>query len=97
MRMISFAPQESPRSIQLYGTEPVSLAEAVRYPIAEGGLDHIDMNFGCPAPKVTRNGGRSAVPLKRNRFWSIVKAAEEDLVILLAKVGLSPSMFRATK
>ena len=75
MRMISFAPNESPRSIQLYGTEPVSLAEAVRYLIAEGGVDHIDMNFGCPAPKVTRNGGGSAVPLKRNLFRSIVKAA----------------------
>ena len=75
MRMISFAPDESPRSIQLYGTEPVSLAEAVRFLITEVGVDHIDMNFGCPAPKVTRNGGGSAVPLKRNLFRSIVRAA----------------------
>ena len=75
MRMISFAPGETPRSIQLYGTEPVSLAAAVRYLIAEVGVDHIDMNFGCPAPKVTRNGGGSAVPLKRNLLRSIVRAA----------------------
>jgi nifR3 family TIM-barrel protein len=74
-RMISFAPGESPRSIQLYGTEPRSLGEAVRRLVAEGLVDHIDMNFGCPAPKVTRNGGGSAVPLKRNLFRSIVRAA----------------------
>ena len=75
MRMVGFDPDESPRSIQLYGTEPVSLGEAVRVLLAEGRVDHIDMNFGCPAPKVTRNGGGAAVPLKRNLFRSIVRAA----------------------
>ncbi len=77
MRMIQFGPDETPRSIQLYGTEPVSLGEAVRVLVAEGRVDHIDMNFGCPAPKVTRNGGGSAVPLKKNLFRSIVRAAVE--------------------
>jgi nifR3 family TIM-barrel protein len=43
--------------------------------VSEGLVDHIDMNFGCPAPKVTRNGGGAAVPLKRNLFRSIVRAA----------------------
>lgn len=75
MRMTEFAPDETPRSIQLYGTEPVSLGEAVRVLVGEGRVDHIDMNFGCPAPKVTRNGGGSAVPLKKNLFRSIVRAA----------------------
>lgn len=75
MRMIEFGADESLRSIQLYGTEPVSLGEAVRFLVSEGRVDHIDMNFGCPAPKVTRNGGGSAVPLKKNLFRSIVRAA----------------------
>ncbi len=74
-RMISFSPDENPRSIQLYGTEPFSLGEAVRRLIGEGRVDHIDMNFGCPAPKVTRNGGGSAVPVKQKLFRSIVRAA----------------------
>jgi nifR3 family TIM-barrel protein len=74
-RMIGFSPDENPRSIQLYGTEPVSLGDAVRRLVSEGRVDHIDMNFGCPAPKVTRNGGGSAVPVKRNLFRSIVRAA----------------------
>ena len=75
MRMIDFAPDETPRSIQLYGTEPMSLGEAVRILVGEGRVDHVDMNFGCPAPKVTKNGGGAAVPLKRNLFRSIVRAA----------------------
>ncbi len=75
MRMMHFGPDETPRSIQLYGTEPQSLGEAVRMLVGEGMVDHIDMNFGCPAPKVTRNGGGSAVPLKKNLFRSIVRAA----------------------
>ena len=75
MRMIDFAPDESPRSIQLYGTEPTSLGEAVRILVGQGRVDHVDMNFGCPAPKVTKNGGGAAVPLKRNLFRSIVRAA----------------------
>ena len=75
MRMLHFGADETPRSIQLYGTEPVSLGDSVRFLIAEGMVDHIDMNFGCPAPKVTRNGGGSAVPLKTNLFRSVVRAA----------------------
>ena len=75
MRMIHFGPDETPRSIQLYGTEPVSLGEAVRRLVAGGEVDHFDMNFGCPAPKVTRNGGGAAVPVKRALFRSIVRAA----------------------
>lgn len=75
MRMLHFGPDETPRSIQLYGTEPASLGESVRKLISDGMVDHIDMNFGCPAPKVTRNGGGAAVPLKKNLFRSIVRAA----------------------
>ena len=60
--LAAFDPDESPRSIQLYGTEPASLAEAVRRLVDEGRVDHIDLNFGCPVRKVTRHGGGSALP-----------------------------------
>ena len=56
-QLASFAPDESPRSLQLYGTDPVVVAEAVRRLIGEGRVDHLDFNFGCPAPKVMRHGG----------------------------------------
>ncbi len=74
-RLSHFSPEENPRSIQLYGTEPVSMYEAVRMLVGENRVDHIDLNFGCPMPKVTRKGGGAALPLKPRLLASIVKAA----------------------
>ena len=71
----AFAPDETPRSMQLYGTDPGPVGEAVRKLAGEGLVDHIDMNFGCPAPKVTRKGGGSAVPARPALLRSIVRAA----------------------
>ena len=75
LALAEFAPDESPRSIQLYGTDPGSLGEAVAYLVESRGVDHIDMNFGCPMGKVTRHGGGAALPWKRGLFRSIVRAA----------------------
>jgi nifR3 family TIM-barrel protein len=69
-----FHPSERVRSLQLYGTDPTHLAEAVRRLVAEGRVDHVDLNFGCPAAKVTRNGGGAAVPYKRRLLRRIVAA-----------------------
>jgi nifR3 family TIM-barrel protein len=73
-----FAEDEVPRSIQLYGTDPGSLGEAVAYLVNERGVDHIDMNFGCPMAKVTRHGGGAALPWKSNLFRNIVRAAVDN-------------------
>jgi len=74
-RLSHFAPDESPRSIQLYGTEPDSVGRAARMLVREDRVDHIDLNFGCPMPKVTRKGGWAAIPLKPRLFAAIVGAA----------------------
>jgi nifR3 family TIM-barrel protein len=71
----SFAPDESPRSIQLYATDPDDAAGAVALLVGEGRVDHIDLNFGCPAPKVTRHGGGAALPWRTDLFAAIVAAA----------------------
>jgi nifR3 family TIM-barrel protein len=71
----AFDPGETPRSMQLYGTDPVVVGEAVRVLCDNNMVDHIDMNFGCPAPKVTRKGGGSAVPARPALLRAIVKAA----------------------
>jgi nifR3 family TIM-barrel protein len=73
--MVTFTEDEKPRSVQLYGVDPIVMARAVRILIDEDRADHIDMNFGCPVPKVTRKGGGSALPWKRDLFRAIVKAA----------------------
>lgn len=70
-----FHPAERVRSLQLYGTDPLTLGEAVRRLVAEDRVDHIDMNFGCPAAKVTRNGGGAALPYKRRLLREVIGAA----------------------
>ena len=75
MDMIRFEPEESPRSLQLYGVDPVVVGQAVRMVVEQDLADHIDLNFGCPVPKVTRKGGGSALPYKRQLFEAIVTAA----------------------
>jgi nifR3 family TIM-barrel protein len=75
MRMIQTDPDESPRSIQLYGVDPTTVARAVRMLVEEDRADHIDLNFGCPVAKVTRKGGGSALPWKRGLFRAIVRDA----------------------
>ncbi len=74
-RMMTFTADERPRSLQLYGSDPELVGEAVRMLCGEGRIDHLDMNFGCPAAKVTRRGGGAAVPAKPNLLRAIVRAA----------------------
>jgi nifR3 family TIM-barrel protein len=73
--MIRFGPEESPRSVQLYGVDPVVVGQAVRIVIDEDLADHIDLNFGCPVPKVTRKGGGGALPWKRGLLAEILRSA----------------------
>ncbi|MDG9705180.1 tRNA dihydrouridine synthase DusB [Streptomyces sp. DH37] len=75
MRLIHFAETEKPRSIQLYGVDPATVGKAVRMIADEDLADHIDLNFGCPVPKVTRKGGGSALPYKRNLLRAILREA----------------------
>ncbi len=75
MRLIRHHESETPRSIQLYGVDPTTVAEAVTMLVAEDRADHIDLNFGCPVPKVTRKGGGAALPWKLSLFREIVERA----------------------
>jgi nifR3 family TIM-barrel protein len=75
MRLIRHHESETPRSIQLYGVDPKTVREAVTMLVAEDRADHIDLNFGCPVPKVTRKGGGAALPWKLDLFREIVEGA----------------------
>ncbi|WP_051110489.1 tRNA dihydrouridine synthase DusB [Longispora albida] len=74
-KLIAFAPEESPRSLQLYGVDPEVTARAVRRVVDEDLADHVDLNFGCSVRKITSKGGGSAIPWKRRLFADIVSAA----------------------
>ncbi len=75
LSMLRFDESETTRSVQLYGTDPRTLGEAVRFLVDEIGVDHVDMNFGCPVPKVTRKGGGSALPVRTALLRNIVRAS----------------------
>ncbi len=74
-RMLVFDPMEDVRSVQLYGTDPRYVGEATRILCEEYAVAHVDLNFGCPVPKVTRKGGGGALPWKRDLLGSILDAA----------------------
>ena len=75
MRMVAFPDDEPCRSVQLYGVDPAVMAAAVDRLVTSVGVDHIDLNFGCPAGKVTRKGGGAALPAHPVLFDAIVRAA----------------------
>ncbi|MEN9324995.1 MAG: hypothetical protein RL414_749, partial [Actinomycetota bacterium] len=75
LRLITPGKGESPRSVQLYAVDPTVTGMAVKMLCEENLADHIDFNFGCPVPKVTRKGGGAALPYKRKIFSAIVESA----------------------
>ncbi|CUR61602.1 putative tRNA-dihydrouridine synthase [metagenome] len=74
-KMLVFDELESVRSVQLYGTDPVYIGKAVEILCADHGVAHVDLNFGCPVPKVTRKGGGGALPWKRGLLGEILEHA----------------------
>ena len=94
MRLIRHHESETPRSIQLYGVDPKTVSEAVTMLVAEDRADHIDLNFGCPVPKVTRKGGGAALPWKLDLFREIVegavKAAGDRPLTIKMRKGIDP-------
>ena len=92
LSMLRFDPGERVRSVQLYGVDPRVVAAAAEILCAEHGVGHIDLNFGCPVPKVTRKGGGAALPYKRDRLRQIltatVRAAERYSVPVTIKTRI---------
>src|SRR5690349_7328821 len=73
--MLHFDERETVRSVQLYGTDPAYVGKAAEILCDEYGVAHVDLNFGCPVPKVTRKGGGGALPWKRNLLGRILEEA----------------------
>ncbi|GAA1393887.1 tRNA dihydrouridine synthase DusB [Luteococcus peritonei] len=73
-KMLGFAPNEKVRSVQLYGVDPTMVARATTILCEQYGVNHVDLNFGCPVPKVTRKGGGGVLPWKRDRLRDILVA-----------------------
>ncbi|WP_026926031.1 tRNA dihydrouridine synthase DusB [Granulicoccus phenolivorans] len=74
LAMLAFDPGETINSVQLYGVDPATMAHATEILCNEFGVQHVDLNFGCPVPKVTRKGGGGVLPWKRDRLRAILSA-----------------------
>ena len=61
LEMLRTIPEERPIAIQIFGNDPERMAESARYIEDLGVADIIDVNFGCPVPKVVKNGEGSAL------------------------------------
>ena len=94
--MLVFDELESVRSVQLYGTDPAYVGKATEILCADYGVAHVDLNFGCPVPKVTRKGGGAALPWKRTLLGEILQAAvgaaaRYDVpVTMKTRIGIDP-------
>jgi len=75
--MMTFWPGEPVRSVQLYGSDPDALWVAVGVAV-DFGAQHIDLNFGCPVPKVTRHGGGGALPWKLGLTRALIESAVQS-------------------
>ena len=73
--MLRFDPGEDIRSVQIYGIDPVYVGKAVEILCGDYGVAHVDLNFGCPVPKVTRKGGGAALPWKTRLLGEILQSA----------------------
>lgn len=93
--LASSSPDEVPRSVQVYGADPVDLGEMVRSLVDEG-VDHLDINMGCPVPKVTRAGGGSAIPVKPRLLARLVRAMVQSAgdvpVTVKMRMGINDSI-----
>ncbi|KQS66222.1 tRNA dihydrouridine synthase DusB [Modestobacter sp. Leaf380] len=99
LRMVRSTTEEHDAfSVQLYGVDPATVGRAVELLVDEcvAGTRpaHIDLNFGCPVPKVTRKGGGAALPWRRRLFGDVVsaavRAAGDVPVTVKTRVGIDP-------
>lgn len=89
LRLTEHHPDEPVKSVQLYATDPATAAAAVEMLLAEDRAEHVDLNFGCPVPKVTRKGGGAALPWKTDLFAAVVRSvvrAADDRIPVTVKM-----------
>jgi nifR3 family TIM-barrel protein len=88
IRMVTPDPDEQIRSVQLYGVDPEVMSKAVEMLIREDRADHIDLNMGCPVPKVTKKGGGAALPWKQDLFKEILESAVNTSNKVTSELGV---------
>lgn len=89
LELMSFSEDQRPIGIQLFGEEPEVVAKAARFS-QEKGADFVDLNFGCPVPKVVKKGAGSAIlkdPVALRKMVSTVKKAIDIPLTIKIRTG----------
>ncbi|MCE5284965.1 MAG: tRNA-dihydrouridine synthase, partial [Pelosinus sp.] len=74
--LLATDPRERPAAMQIFGSDPACMAEAAQM-VAAAGADIIDINMGCPTPKIVRNGDGSALMQKPELAYRIMQKVAE--------------------
>jgi len=88
-KYLSISEKEKPMAIQLFGHDKDIIAEAAKI-VQDVGVDFIDINLGCPVPKVTKKGGGSAwlcYPVELAKMLKTVKDAIEIPLTIKIRTG----------
>ena len=86
--LLQIDPDERPAAVQLFGSEPDIMAE-IAARLEEGPYDYIDVNMGCPVPKIVNNGEGSALMKNPERakevLTAMVKAVKKPVTVKFRK------------
>src|SRR5262249_31428687 len=74
--LVRTSPLDRPLAVQIYGTDPAEMRNAAQW-LETYGVSAVDVNMGCPARKVTRNGGGSALLCDPRKSLALVRAIVE--------------------
>lgn len=80
-RLLQLAPGEHPASAQIFGSDPDCMARGALRALEISGCDIIDINMGCPAPKIVNNGDGSALMKSPDLAARIVKAVKKAVPV----------------
>ena len=72
--MLDVDPTEHPMAMQIFGAEKATFVEAAKYVEEHCASDIIDINMGCPVPKVTKNEAGAKLLLDEQKIYDIVSA-----------------------
>lgn len=98
--MLRLSREERPTGIQLFGGSPETMAEAARIVEAEAEPDYIDINMGCPAPKICKGGGGSALlrePVLAGQIIEAVVKAVSVPVTVKIRIGWDDASVNAVE
>jgi len=79
-RMMRFRPEERPISIQIFGADADRMARAAVL-VEQAGADVLDVNCGCPVPKVVKRGGGCELMRQPDKLYAILRAVKREVSI----------------